>query len=444
MSGKLDLLNDNEGSLLAKYMIPSISGMLGLSVCIFFDTMFIGRRLGAIGLASLNIAVPLFNFYYAIALTFGVGGATALSIAMGQKKMHKVNSIFTSSMIGAIFICICINILAYFFINQICYALGASQETFTYVKEYVSIILNFNWIFIISNVLNVFIRSDKAPRLSMVSIIITNLANIILDYIFIYPLNLGMKGAAMATTIAQAVGVIVLLRHFFKSTNSLHIEIKGINIKYIYRIVVNGMPSFVTELSAGFVILVFNNVILSIAGNIGVSAYGIIANVALIFLAVFNGISQGMQPLVSVNHGAGKSDRVQKLFRATFKVALISGIIFSFVGIAFPTQIIEVFTSQRGEIINITVTGLRIYFLAFILMGVNIVSISYLQAMEKNKASFLFSMFRGLILMIILVLSLSKLFGLVGVWATVPIVETIIFIGFVIMKFKKRKKHNVN
>ncbi|MGL4740430.1 MAG: MATE family efflux transporter [Sarcina sp.] len=444
MSGKLDLLNDSEGSLLAKYMIPSISGMLGLSVCIFFDTMFIGRRLGAIGLASLNISVPLFNFYYAIALTFGVGGATALSIAMGKKKMHKVNSIFTSSLVGAVVTCICINILSYLFMNQICYALGASSQTFPYVKEYVSIILNFNWIFIISNVLNVFIRSDKAPRLSMLSIIITNLTNIILDYIFIYPLNMGMRGAAMATTIAQAVGVIVLLRHFFKPSNSLHIDLKGINIRYTYKIIVNGMPSFVTELSAGFVILVFNNVILGIAGNIGVSAYGIIANVALIFLAVFNGISQGMQPLVSVNHGAGKKERVQKLFRATFKVALVSGIIFCFIGIVFPMQIIDVFTSQRGEIINITVTGLRIYFLAFILMGVNIVSISYLQAMEKNKASFLFSMFRGLILMIVLVLSLSKLFGLVGVWATVPIVETIIFIGFIIMKLRKRKKPSIN
>ncbi|MGL5766997.1 MAG: MATE family efflux transporter [Sarcina sp.] len=444
MSGKLDLLNDKEGSLLAKYMIPSIGGMLGLSVCIFFDTMFIGRRLGAIGLASLNISVPLFNFYYAIALTFGVGGATALSIAMGQKKMHKVNSIFTSSLVGAIFICICINILSYFFMNQICYALGASSETFPYVKEYVSIILNFNWIFIVSNVLNVFIRSDKAPRLSMLSIIITNLANIILDYIFIYPLNMGMRGAAMATTIAQAIGVIVLLKHFFRPSNSLHIEFKAINIRYIYRIAVNGMPSFITELSAGFVILVFNNVILQIAGNIGVSAYGIIANVALIFLAVFNGISQGMQPLVSVNHGAGKKERVQKLFRATFKVALISGIIFCAIGLIFPTQIIDVFTSQRGEIISITVTGLRIYFLAFILMGVNIVSISYLQAMERNKVSFLFSLFRGLILMIILVLILSKTFGLIGVWATVPIVETTIFIGFVIMTFRKRKKSKAN
>ena len=121
MSARLDLLKDKETKLLWKYMIPSVGGMLGLSVCIFFDTMFIGRRLGDIGLASLNIAIPLFNLYYAVAMTFGVGGATALSIAMGQKKIHKANAIFTSSLVGALAVIILLNIAGYFFLNKICY-----------------------------------------------------------------------------------------------------------------------------------------------------------------------------------------------------------------------------------------------------------------------------------------------------------------------------------
>lgn len=442
MSAKLDLLNDKETKLLWKYMIPSVGGMLGLSVCIFFDTMFIGRRLGEIGLASLNIAVPLFNLYYAIAMTFGVGGATALSIAIGQKKIHKANSIFTSSILGAIVVIIVLNILGYFFINNICYMLGASTETFPYVKEYIKIVLNFNFIFILSNVLNVFVRSDKAPRLSMVSIIITNIANIVLDYIFIYPLNMGMRGAALATTIAQGVGVIVLFAHFFSKQNSLHLEFKDIKIKKIGSIISNGMPSFVTELSAGFVILIFNNVILSIGGNIAVSAYGIIANVALIFLAVFNGISQGMQPLISINHGAKKEERVKVLFKKSFEIALFIGIIFFLIGVIFPREIIAIFTNQTGNLINITAYGLRLYFIAFIFMGVNIVGIAYLQAMQKNKISFILSTFRGLILTIVLVVVLSKLFGLTGVWITIPIVELLTFIAFLILKIKNKIKSN--
>ncbi|MGL4654835.1 MAG: MATE family efflux transporter [Sarcina sp.] len=442
MSAKLDLLNDKETKLLWKYMIPSIGGMLGLSVCIFFDTMFIGRRLGEIGLASLNIAVPLFNLYYAIAMTFGVGGATALSIAIGQKKVHKANAIFTSSMIGAIAVIILLNILSYFFIDNICYILGASKETFPYVKEYISIVLNFNFIFILSNVLNVFVRSDKAPKLSMMSIIVTNIANIVLDYIFIYPLNMGMEGAALATTIAQGVGVIILFIHFFSSHNSLHIEFSEISFRKIGKIISNGMPSFVTELSAGFVILVFNNVILAIGGNIAVSAYGIIANVALIFLAVFNGISQGMQPLISINHGAKKEERVKVLFKKSFEISLIVGIIFFIIGVAFPRQIINIFTSQTGSLINITAYGLRIYFVAFIFMGVNIVGIAYLQAMQKNKISFILSTFRGLILTIVLVIILSKILGLTGVWLTIPIVEFTTFIAFLLFKRKNKIQNN--
>lgn len=442
MSKKLDLLKDDESKLLIKYMIPSISGMLGLSVCIFFDTMFIGQKLGELGLAALNISVPIFNFYYAIALTFGVGGATALSIVIGQKKFHKANSIFTSSIFGAVVVIIIVNILGYLFVNNICYMLGASNETFPYVKEYVKIILNFNFIFIISNTLNVFVRSDKAPKLSMISIIVTNIANIILDYIFIYPLNLGMRGAAMATTIAQAVGVIVIAIHFFNPNNSLHFEFNSISFRKIKKVIANGMPSFVTELSAGFVILIFNNVILVIAGNIAVSAYGIIANVALIFLAIFNGISQGMQPLVSVNHGAMKTQRVKLLLKKSIIIAFSLGVIFFVLGAVFPREIIACFTSQKGEIINVTVKGLRIYFISFILMGVNIVCIAYLQAVQKNKVSFILSTFRGLILTIILVLLLSKIFGIVGVWITIPLVELITFISFILFRFKSSKKEN--
>ncbi|MGL5575817.1 MAG: MATE family efflux transporter [Sarcina sp.] len=442
MSAKLDLLNDKETKLLWKYMIPSVSGMLGLSVCIFFDTMFIGRRLGELGLASLNIAVPIFTLYYAIAMTFGVGGATALSIAIGQKKMHKANAIFTSSMVGALAVVILLNILSYFFIDNICYILGASAQTFPFVKEYIKIVLNFNFIFILSNVLNVFVRSDKAPRLSMISIIVTNIMNIVLDYIFIYPLNMGMRGAALATTIAQAVGVLVLFIHFFSKNNSLHLEFREVRFGKIGKIISNGMPSFATELSAGFVILIFNNVILSIGGNIAVSAYGIIANVALIFLAVFNGISQGMQPLVSVNHGAKKEERVKVLFKKSFEIALILGIIFFLIGAIFPRQIISIFTNQTGSIIGITAYGLRLYFIAFIFMGINIVGIAYLQAMQKNKISFLLSTFRGLILTVVLVFVLSKIWGLTGVWLTVPIVEFITFIAFIVFKRRNEIKSN--
>lgn len=438
MKGREDLLKASEKSLLIKYMLPSVAGMLGLSICILFDTMFIGRKMGELGLAALNIGVPLYSFYYAIALTFGVGGATALTIAIGRKKYHKANGIFTSSVIGSIFVIAIINILSYFFLDDICYILGASKETFPLVKEYVKIILVFNGAFILSNVLNVFIRSDKAPKLSMASIIVTNIVNIALDYIFIYPMNLGMKGAALATALAQIAGIFVLLIHFFRKNNSLHLEVKAVRLGSIFKIISGGMPSFVTEASAGFIIFVFNNVILSIGGNIGVSAYSIIANVALIFLAIFNGISQGMQPLVSINYGAGEKKRIHNFFNLSTKISLTVGGVFFILGVIFPREIIGIFSSDKGILLDITTKGIRIYFVAFIVMGVNIVAIAYLQAIQKTRAAFILSMFRGIILNLILVIILPKLFNLAGVWMTVPIVEIIIFISFMLYKSKNK------
>lgn len=304
MSKKLDLLQDKESTLLRKYMIPSVLGMLGLSVCILFDTMFIGHKIGELGLAALNIALPIYNLYSAIGLTIGVGGATALSVSMGQKKFHRVNRIFTSAVFATIIFCIIISLLEVFFLDKIVYMLGASEATFPLAKEYLKIILAFNPAFIFASAFIVFVRNDREPKLAMYAVIGSNTTNIVLDYVFIYIFNLGMFGAALATSIGQLVALGVLSIHFIKKNNTMHIELGGINLDNIGKVLKNGVPSFLNEISAGFVIFIFNIVIYKFEGDLGVSAYGIITNIVLIFMAVFNGVSQGVQPLISVNFGA--------------------------------------------------------------------------------------------------------------------------------------------
>ncbi|MFR4052402.1 MAG: MATE family efflux transporter, partial [Clostridium perfringens] len=228
MSKKLDLLQDKESTLLRKYMIPSVLGMLGLSVCILFDTMFIGHKIGELGLAALNIALPIYNLYSAIGLTIGVGGATALSVAMGQKKFHRVNRIFTSAVFATIIFCIIISLLEVFFLDKIVYMLGASEATFPLAKEYLKIILAFNPAFIFASAFIVFVRNDREPKLAMYAVIGSNTTNIVLDYVFIYIFNLGMFGAALATSIGQLVALGVLSIHFIKKNNTMHIELGGI------------------------------------------------------------------------------------------------------------------------------------------------------------------------------------------------------------------------
>ncbi|MEG2918334.1 MAG: MATE family efflux transporter [Clostridium sp.] len=434
MSKKIDLLKDKEFKLIIKYMVPCVLGMLGLSLCILVDTIFIGKSLGDLGIASLNIALPTYNFFNAIALTFGVGGATALAISIGENKLHKADEIFTTAMIGSVFISLFISLINILFIDEICYALGASPITFPLVKNYIEVILFFNWAFILICILNVFVRCDKAPKLAMVAMITSNMTNIVLDYIFIFPLDMGMGGAALATSLAQVVGIAILLLHFIRRDNTMSLKFKTFSIKTLKRILSNGSTSFITELSSGFIIFIFNLSVFNLLGDIGVSAYGIITNIILIFTAVFNGISQGIQPLISINYGAKKYDRVTKFFNLSILISFTLGAIFLTIGLLFPESLIGMFSKDKGELLNITINGSRIYFFALILIGVNIINVGYLQAIEKSKASLFLSLLRGMIFITILVSILPRFFHINGVWATVPIAEVLTLISFIILR----------
>lgn len=442
MSKKLDLLHDKESTLLRKYMIPSVAGMLGLSVCILFDTMFIGHKLGELGLAALNIALPTYNLYNAIGLAIGIGGATTLSIAMGQKKFHKVNRIFTSAVFAAIIFCIIINLLEFFFLDNIVYMLGASEATFPLTRDYLKVILTFNSAFIFASAFIVFVRNDGEPKLAMYAVIASNTTNIVLDYVFIYIFNWGMFGAALATSIGQLVALAVLSIHFIKKKNTMHLEIGGINLEHIGRVLKNGVPSFLNEISAGFVIFIFNIVIFKFEGDLGVSAYGIITNLVLIFTAIFNGVSQGVQPLISVNFGAQKEERVKEFLRLTRRIVVILGVIFLGMGLLLPNQMISIFTSDTGKLLSITRQGIYLYFIAFLFNGSNIVNVAYLQAVEKAKESSLLSSLRGLIFIIIFIIILPRILGVYGVWLTIPSAELTTLIIFLLFDLKNKRNNS--
>lgn len=432
---KINLLEDSIGSLSIRYMIPSILGMLGLSMCIFFDTMFIGRGLGNLGLAALNVAIPIYSIFNGIGLVFGVGGATALSISIGKGRYKSANNIFTFAIISAFIVGIAISIIGITFIEDFSMFLGASQSTVNLVKDYLSSVLFFGVTFIIIQTLSVFVRNDKNPKLVMWAVISTNLTNIILDYVLIFPLGMGMRGAALATCIAQLVGISVLLFHFILKKSSISLNIIGYfnSLKYGKRVVLNGIPSLVSELSAGVVIFIFNIVLVRIGGVEAVSAYSIISNVALIFLAIFNGISQGVQPIISINYGAGKTERVIDAFKLARKVAFISGLAFFILGALNPEVIARIFSSDVEGIMDMTRKGIRLYFLAFLAMGVNIVTIGFMQSIERSKISTFISLIRGFILISIVIAIMAYFVGLTGVWLTVPIVEAVTFIYSLIL-----------
>lgn len=444
MSHKVDFLKDDIKKLFMKFLIPSISGSVMVSMYILFDTIFVGRGVGSEGLAALNISIPIYNVLFASGLLMGVGGATALSISLGQKKFDKLNDIFTYSVGIAFLIGTLITIFGTIFIDELCYFLGANIENFYLVKEYLQVVILFSISFIMVNTLSVFIRADKAPKLAMWATIIGSVTNIVLDAVFIFSFGLGMRGAALATVASSVLSLSLLVYyHFIRGNTKLRIIKPSFSFELLKRITLNGVPSFIIEISSGIVIFAFNSVLDSIIGTIGISAYSIIANISLICVAIFTGVAQAIQPIISINYGAQKLDRVNKVVRLGLSFAGVFGIVFFAVGVLFPRPIVSLFNTDSRELMRITVRGINIYFIGFIIMGLNIVFGAFCQAIEYSMFSMVISISRGVGFILLGLLVLPGILSVDGVWATVPFAEVItliiVIIGFSRIKDIMRK-----
>ncbi|WP_195939486.1 MATE family efflux transporter [Romboutsia sp. 1001713B170131_170501_G6] len=431
-------LNSDINKLFYKYLINSVLGMLAVSFCILADTMFIGQGIGSDGLAALNICIPIFNLFNGLGLLFGMGGATALSISRGKGEIVESQRIFTKSIIIAILVGITLSTLGKIFTEKIGYILGANISNIYMVKEYLSGVLIFSFSYILAHTTSSFIRNDHNPRLAMIATVTSGLSNVILDYLLIFIFNMGIKGAGLATSIASLINLLILLTHFISKKCSLRFIKFKINVKDISRILFNGLPSFIVEISSGIVIFIFNLKLLNIVGNIGVSAYSIIANVSLVAAAIFTGISQAMQPIISVNYGANKIDRVKRVRKKGMKTSIMVGLSFYIIGILFPQFIVGMFTSEKGQIVDITVNAIRYYFLAFIFMGINIVNGAYYQSMEHRILSNSISLSRGIILIIIGITILPVFLGVNGVWLSAVFAEVLTLIITYIYVYKKK------
>ena len=436
---KVDLLERDVKKMFFKYLIPSVGGMLGVSFYVLGDTMIVGRGIGSVGLAALNISIPMINVFNGLGLLFGIGASTAISISRGRGEERQVNNIFTISIILSIILGLVLTTIRIFFLDELCMILGASSDTFQMSRDYLGVIMSFSVLFLLNYTMTVLVRNDGDPNLAMWGMLTGSIVNVVLDYVFIFIFNWGMWGAALATSISPIVGLLILSVHFIKKKN--HMTFGKIKIRYsiLKRILSNGFASFIVELSAGIVIFIFNRVIIDIMGDLGVSAYSIIANLSLIATAIFTGVGQAIQPIVSVNFGALKMERVYEAGKLAIFTSLALGIVFYISGLLFPEQLVKIFSKGDKALLDITVVGIKIYFTSFILMGVNIVMTTYLQSKEYSKVSMYISLFRGVVFTMVLLLILSRSFGMIGVWMTLPIAELMTLVLSVIL-FKNSRK----
>lgn len=443
MKKGFDLLNGNIFKLFLKFMVTSTSGMIMVSLYVLFDTIFVGQGLGKEGLAALNISIPIYNLLFGTGILIGNGGATVLSINIGRGKEKKAVSAFYHSFILGIVVGAFYSVLGMIFLDKISIFLGASEETLPLVKEYLSAIIPFSWSFVMVYNLAAIVRNDHGPKRAMIAMGLGGLANVVLDYLFIFPLKMGMRGAAIATVISSLVSLAILMQHFYGEHTIFKLKNirPSLELKMVRKIAEIGIGSFIIEISSGIVIFLFNAELIRQIGDIGVSSYSIIANISLMCVAVFTGIAQGIQPISSVNYGAQKLSRVNTVKRLGLITAAIVGVLFMLLGLTIPQYIIALFTSETGDIVNLTAEGIKYYFIAFPVMGINIVMGGYFQSIEKTKYSTIVSLSRGIIFTSIGLKVMVAILGVTGVWITVPMAEIITFIVIIaILYYEKELK----
>ena len=436
---KVELLEGDMKRIFLKYLIPSVGGMLGVSLYVLGDTIIVGRGIGSVGLAALNISIPMINVFNGLGLLFGMGASTAISISRGRGDDKQVNNIFTISIILTILAGLMLTLVRVFFLDELCMLLGASPDTFTMSRDYLGVIMSFSTMFLLNYTLTVLVRNDGNPNLSMWGMLTGSIVNVILDYIFIFIFGWGMWGAALATSISPILGLLILSAHFITKRNKMKFTKIKLKISILKRIVSNGFASFIVEISAGVVIFIFNIVIIRLNGDIGVSAYSIIANLSLIATAIFTGIGQAIQPIVSVNFGAKKLERVYEAGKLAIYSALALGIVFYAIGLLFPEFLVSMFSKGDKELLDITIKGIKIYFMSFVLMGINIILTSYLQSKEYAKPAMMISLLRGFVFTVFYILILSRIFGITGVWMTLPLAELSTIILALILSANCRK-----
>lgn len=425
----------------AKYTSLNVLGMIGLSCYILADTFFVSKALGANGLAALNLAIPIYSFINGSGLMIGMGGATKYSIFKSQNNFKKANNIFTQAFFLVVTMAAIYFLIGILFSGPLAKLLGATKSVYDMSSVYLRVILVFAPMFMMNNLLLCYVRNDGAPQLSMMAMLGGSFSNIVLDYVFMFPLDMGIFGAAFATGLAPVISILILSPFFIKKLNNFKLVKTKLVDRHILDIVSSGLPSLVTEVSSGIVMIIFNMIILNLAGNTGVAAYGVIANLSLVVISIYTGISQGIQPLLSSGYGSGQIKKVHIIFKyAIFSVVIISICIYLI--IFFKCDVIaRIFNSENNIALqNIAENGLKIYFVGCLFAGINIVSSIYFTSIEHPLPAHVISLLRGFIIIIPMAFFLSLIANMNGVWATFPVTEFIVCtISVILIKITSKK-----
>lgn len=420
-SATIELGTRPVGLLLFQYALPAIIAMTASSLYNIIDRIFIGQIVGADAIAGLAITFPFMNLGGAFGAAVGVGASTAISVKLGQKDYITAERLLGNTVTLNLIIGIAFSVVSLLFLDPILRFFGASDVTLPYARSFMQVILIGNVFSHMYLGMNSLLRAASKPRMAMMFTISTVVINIVLDVVFIVWFHWGIRGAALATVIAQAVAMAGQMYVFSDKRQLLHLRrgIYRLKAELVRNIVEIGISPFLMNLCACFVVIFVNNQLVRYGGDMAVGAYGISNAVSTVFVMFVIGLNQGMQPIAGYNYGAQHTDRLMRVLR----LAIISATCITTTGFLLamlvPAQIARLFTTDQ-ELISQAVTAIRYNLLVFPVIGFQMVTTNFFQCIGKVKISIFLSLSRQLIILIPALGILPLFLGLNGVWAALP------------------------
>ena len=435
-----ELTTKSVNKVYLKYLIPTLLGMLSNSIYCIVDIYFVSAGSGSQGLAAMNICMPVFTILSCVGLLFGVGGATIMSISQGSGDMNTRNKAFSVSVFMMLIVGLLFSVFGVLFRKEFAYLLGSDDQLLPLVLEYLTPVMCSALPFVLMYSLSVLLRADNNPKLAMAALMVGNISNIILDYIFVSVFHMGIFGASVATSIAPVLSLIAASFHFILRKNTVHFKLRSFDPKVIGRILSVGIGSGIMELSAGAIIFMFNSAILNLGGEVYLAAYAVITNIAYVFKGLLNGFAQAAQPLISTNFGSGIIKRCSKSLRVCLIYSSIFCIVCYGIITVVPGFIVSFFSNGDTNMEAIASKGMIMYFSSLLFTGINTMLMYFFQSIEQGRKSLFLAVCKGFLFVTLGLWILTSFMGVEGVWYAFLFGEVLTFIIALPMVLRSVKK----
>lgn len=434
--------------LLLRYAVPAIIAMTAASLYNMVDSIFIGQGVGPMAISGLALTFPLMNLAAAFGSLVGVGASTLVSVKLGQKDYDTAQRVLGNVVVLNVILGVGFTVLVFPLLTPILYFFGGSDATVVYAREYMEIILYGNVITHLYFGLNAVLRASGHPQHSMYATVMTVVINTLLDPLFIYGFDMGIRGAAIATVIAQTISLVWQFRFFSNPHELIHFH-RGVFVlkrRIVFDSLAIGLSPFLMNVAACFIVILINQGLRRHGGDLAIGAYGIVNRLVFIVLMIVMGLNQGMQPIAGYNYGARLFARVDRVLKLTIFCATCVTTFGFAMGMSFPEAVVSIFTSDE-ELISCAAQGLRIVVIFFPVIGFQMVTSNFFQSIGMAGKSIILSLSRQLLILLPCLLILPHFFGERGVWFSMPtsdILASLIALFMLVRQLRKFKRAKDN